>query len=370
MSFGNVPVAFECQSIQKSLDSYFADNLIPYKRAKDNAFIRFLKSQPNRQGVIQIQDDATNAFGQKLKVRMRTRDNLCLALVKQSWTCDQAVFLKNAVPKEHLFDLDDTPYTLKDPTDATSKPLVFKWDFNEYKRLCINQPEFFQETIARGLVQLEELVNKDLMTVLATKLGKQQTSAGTAVASKPVPLFLASTQTAVPVQNPFVTAKIQEAYNLSRTTGRYSVFGGTRFWNYAQASNISTASAWGFDISKTVQPYDFMYDLDYDSVFGAASFISIPYGGVQLVQWNANVGDGFIDFPHSKKFTVSTPNGLRVDMFWEHFTGNMCNEIRVGLSTYAELAVVPSGGCFVDNDVNGLFKFTDCSLTTDIACPA
>ena len=370
MAFGNTPIAFDCQAIQSDINKYFSQNVIAYKRTKQNSFIRFLRSPMNRQGVTQIQDDATNVYGQKLKVRMRTRDPLCLQLVKQAWTCDQAVTLKNVAPKEHLFDLDDTPYTLKDPTDVTSKPLVFKWNFNEYKRLCINQPEFFQETIALGLVQLEQLVNKDLMTAVAAKLGKQQLADGTAVTAKALPLFLASTTSAVPVQNPFVNAKIQEAYNLSRTSGKYALFGGSRFWNYAQATNVAAASDWGYDMSKSNGQYDFMWDLDFDSVFGVGSMVTIPYGAVQLVQWNQNVGDGAIDYPHSKKLTLTTPNGLRVDMFWEHFTGNQCNEIRVGLSTYAELAVVPSGGCGVDNDVNGLFKFTDCSLTTDIACPA
>lgn len=362
----SAPVNFVCQSIQTDLNKYFASDLIPHKRVKNNSLMRLLRSQQNRAGVELIQNDTTNQYGQKLKVRMKTHEPLCYSLLKDVWNCEDTVNKVQATPVEHLFELNDTPYFLKN--GESDAPVVLTWNFNDWRKLCINQPEFFQQRLAMALARLETLVNKDLLTQISAATGTHNDTIHSA--SKIMPLFVPNSTTAIPSMNPFVDNEMRKAYNLARINSNYAVLGGNRFWDYAAARGLSDASQFGYNISKSQQPYEFFYDLDADDTIGANDFLTVPFGGVQLVQWSEYVGDGAIDYPDSKKFTVRTPNGLAVDVYWEHYTANRCNEIRVGLSTYAELAVVPAGGCEIGAGVNGLFRFTDCSASgAAIPCP-
>lgn len=366
----SAPVNFTCQAIQKDLNNYFGANLIPNRRVKANSLIRLLRSSQNREGVEQIQNDTTNQYGQKLTVRMKTMESVCYDLLKNAWNCEAAVIKKQATPKEHVFQLSDTPYHLVDPAAGVgdeTKPLVLVWNFNDWRKLCINQPQFFQQKLAATLVNLETLVNKDLMVQLTAATGFHNNVALSAELD--VPLFVPNSTSAIPSMNPFADMKMRQAYNLARINGNFAVLGGNAFWTYATARGLADASQFGYNMAKSQQPYEFFYDLDADEAIGATKFLTVPYGGVQLVQWSEYVGDGAIDYPDTKKFTVRTPNGLAVDVWWEHYTANRCNEIRVGLSTYAELAVVPDGGCNVGAGVNGLFRFNDCSASADIACP-
>ena len=221
-----------------------------------------------------------------------------------------------------------------------------------------------------ALEDFDIAVNKELMIIMATKLGKQMPTTGsTAIVEKVIPLFVSNTQSVIPMHNPFVDQEIQLAYNLAKTQSPYAVFGGNRFWSYAESKGMATASAYGYDVAKSGGRYDFIYDLDFDGIYGGDKFITIPYGAVQAVQWNQCVGDGAIDTPTAKQFVVYTRSGLKVDMFWNHIVNDFCNEVRVGFKAYIELVAVPGGGCGLDNDVNGIFKFKDCSLTTSVACP-
>lgn len=364
-------VPFQCVSLQSQLDNFFASNLLPNKRTKANAFLKFLNSQRNRAGITQIQQLA-GGNGKKRTVKMQSRDAICFDLLKNSWTCEQAALAHTAAPKEHIFELDDTPYYLVDVNapnvNDRQKPLIFTWDFTQWQKLCIDQPMFFMETIAMALADIDRLVNKDLMTQLSAKVGKHNIGANGTVKID-IPLFVPTSTSAIPQQNPFVDRELRKAYNLARISGDYAVLGGNRFWDYASVRGMADASQFGYNLAKTPQTYEFFYDLDSDDVIGAADFLTLPYGGVQLVQFHDYQGDGQIDYPDSKKMVVYTPNGLGVDMWWNHKTDGRCNEIQVGLSTYAELAVVPDGGCQIADGVNGIFRFTDCSVGSDVACP-
>jgi hypothetical protein len=369
------PVNFECQSIQADLDRFFAQNLILANRSKTNALIAFLKSPQNRAGVQMLQDNMVNADGTRLKMRLRTEAATCYELLKGAWDCNAPVRRKSATPYEHVVELSDNPYYLVDPSVANNpaeatKPVVFSWDFTQWKTLCINQKDFFQRKLAQALINIEENINRDLMTQIAAAAGKFNEAGN--ITEKQLPLFVPNTTSVLPVMNPYVDQKIREAYNIARITGKFAVLGGTDWWNYAEARKLQDASQWGYNISKSMQPYESYYDLDAAATLGAGVFYTIPFGAVQLVNYCDNKGNGFIDYPDSKKFTVFTPSGIEVDVWWNHNTANRCNQIDVGFSVYAELAVVPANnGCNVLDGVNGLFKYTNCNSIdpTTIVCP-
>lgn len=364
MSLG-VALPFTCVSLQENIDKYFAEKVLPYKKAKSNGFLKFLKSRANRDGITMIQDDA-NQNGIKRRIKMLTRRPLCFKLCKGDWACNDLRSGLQVSPYQHEFTLDDTPFY---PCDNDDNPMTFKWDYRKWQDLCINQPRFFDETITQALMRIDELVNKELLTVLAAKLATACGSNGIAGGTIQVPLFLTNTTTAVPSQNPYVFTAISNEYEKQRMSGAYAMFGGMDFKDYLAMKGIASGSAIGYDMSKMPEDFDFFYDLDFNTVLGSDIFVGIPYGAMQLVQYTENIGYGAIDFPNQKKMVLTTPNGLKVDMDWVYNADIKCNYVEVALTCYAELVVVPGGGCGLQDCVNGLTMFQNCALGGMVDCP-
>lgn len=359
----------KCLEIQSNIARHWAERLLPAGKLKDNAMVKFLKSSANTDGVEQLTGKAIGEYNNRLKVRLRHDKPRCFQVIKKKYLCDDVTAPYTAAPEENTFQLGDVPYMLQERGKLATDPAMrLTWDFDTYQDLCINQPDFFNRELALALADLEKEINKDLIVQLSTAIGKIQLPNNTAVVSKSFPLLVPNTQTAVHSLNPQVDLEIRRAYLHARTQTKYAVFGGDNFYTYASMRGLSNMSAIGLDMSKSQADYPFLYDLDWDLVMGSNAFVSVPFGAMQLLQWNQNIGNGFIDYPDSKHFILTTPNGLKVDAFWQHDTKNGCNKISVVLKCYAEPVVLPGGGCDLDAAVNGIFKFIDCSTVNTVTC--
>ena len=359
------PVAFDCQSIQGKLDQHFKKALIATNKQKRNAIVDFLTSRQNKEGVKMIQDDTTNEFGQKIKVRLRTPAKMCYSFCNGTITCGASTTAMQTGLYEHVYELPDTKFYF---CDGGGLPITHSWDFNQWKKMCINQKDFFAENLARLLYEFEKQANKQLLTQAAMKLGCQ---ADGTIGARKIPLYLPSTVSANPVRNTHLYADIQLQYENSDTPDvGYGIFGGSRLWYYMQEDPYASADMFGRDLSKQdTRNWKFMYEKDINTVLGQDQFFTIPYGAMQLVQWSQNVGDGAIDYPNFKKFRVFTPNGLSVDIEWRHNTDFGCNKIDMLLSSTFDLVSVPGGGCDLQDCVNGMFLFEDCSDGAVPPCP-
>lgn len=359
------PDTFNCISLARDLQQFFATTLLPEGKTKGNSLLKFLTDAQNKRGVRQIQDDAVNpATGVKRRVQLMTDGTVCFTLCKDAFDCGTPTTKHQAGPQQYEFTLSEDPYF---PCDDGS-PLEFKWDFNQFKQLCIDQPGFFERKIMQALIRIDEGVNKELFTLLSTQLAAACNASGVPGRGIDIPLFVNTTYSTVPQMNPTAKTVIERARMQAKSTGKYAVFGGENWWTYFSQMPMQDASELGYDTSMNPFSFDAYYDMDIDTVFGPNAFFAIPYGAMQLVQYNQNIGYGAIDYPHSKKTVVKTPAGLNVDFDWFHNTANGCNEITVQLRVWAELVVVPGGGCNLVRCVNGMLLFNDCSAQIDVSC--
>lgn len=359
------PEDFDCTLLARDLQQFFATTLLPEGKTKTNALLKFLMDSNNRRGVRQIQDDAQNpATGVKRRIQLQTDGTVCFVLCKDAFDCGTSTVKRQVGPKQYEFVLGEDPYFPCDDGD----PMEFKWDFNAFKALCVDQPGFFERTINQALMRIDEGINKEFFTLLSTELAAACNASGVPGAGINIPLFVNTTVSTVPQMNPTAKTVIERARMQAKATGKYAIFGGSNWWTYFTQMPMQDASELGYDTSMSPFSFDAYYDMDIDDIFGQNVFFAIPYGAMQLIQYNQNIGYGAINYPNSKKTVVKTPMGLNVDLDWNHNTAGGCNEITVQLRVWAELVVVPGGGCNLANCVNGMLLFNDCSTQIDVNC--
>ena len=359
---------FDCVALQDRLDNYFAMALMPKNRQRRPRFLEMLTSEANRRPQArQLAERAMDGSVRRI-VRLQFRRPACLEICKADISCDAPRQPKQVSPLEVEYTLPTDPFTLCDGQGAA---LDLVWDYGQYRELCINQPNFFEETLAEALQDIDRKVNDALLADLMAKLGCFPNTGGT-IYEREMPLFLDNTTTAVKTPNPHVFFELDQDQDDANYDGRYAVLGGRDMREFITINRATTGGVVGVDNTLLEsENVDFVYDKGFNLTYGQDAFVSIPYGALQLVNYADNVADGYyaLDTPNEKRMVVRTPAGLAVDMYWErNIKGPKCNEIRVNFSLYVELAAVPGGGCELEHCVNGIFKYRNCATPAAPQC--
>jgi hypothetical protein len=353
MPFSNIG-AYACQNLQTDLISYFGANAPQFRTLGSTSFIKWLLSPQNTSNFKRI--DVTSIPGKKRAVAFRVNDPFCFDLTRASRACGTPAGTISQSPQEIVFDLDIDPYRITDDGD----PIALKIDLDDMAQFCtVDDMSWITDQINRTLMRFEEVLDKRLLELLDAAVG-EDIDGNTPTQ---IPLWVVNTLTNTAVINPEAEFAITQIMRDIGVDSQFAAIGGKTIAKLQKYLQWLTADLASVDMSQTIASTPFaFYDRNIDSIAGQDFWYQIPPGAVQLVSWNryapgSSVRKTVTDLYTKGTITLPT-TGLTVDYNWTF--DYQCNIWTFEPLLFADLAIVPAGGCSTPN-VNGILKFQDCS---------
>lgn len=349
MAFGNIG-AYVCQNLQTDLITYFGKNAPQFRTLGSVSLIKWLLSPQNTKGFKQI--DVESIPGKKRGVAFMVEDPYCFDLCQiADVTCTTERVNVDPATKEVVFDLDDDPFRV---CNGDGDPQQLRFRYSDMMKYCTREDtSWIKNQILRYIFRFEEALDKALATLITTHIP--------AAWNKDVPLFGTNAQTGGAVLNPEGLWYLNQLYNDIGMDGNYALIGGLIVNKLAQFNKWVCCNSAGVDMSKVdvVTPWAF-YDRNFDTALGAGELLQIAPGAAQLVTWNLFKGEKKKEVTdlYTHGTMILPTSGLPVDYEWSF--DYKCKEWIFEPLLYAELAVVPAGGCAGVETANGLLKITDC----------
>ena len=242
-------------------------------------------------------------------------------------------------------------------------------DLETMEQYCtVDDMSWITDQINRTLFRFEEVLDKRFMELLVAQVGEN--IAGDAITD--IPLWVVNTLTNTAVINPEAQFALQQYMRDIGVDQQFAAIGGGTIAKLQQYLAWITADLASVDMGKTLAATPFaFYDRNADTVMAPSDWLQLPPGAVQLVTWNrygpgASMRKTVTDLYTHGTITLPT-TGLSVDYEWTY--DYTCKKWRFEPMLFADLAVVPSGGCSTPN-VNGILRMHDCSGRPVLpACP-
>lgn len=354
MPFGNIG-AYACQNLQTDLVSFYRENAPQFRTLGSTSLLKWLLSPQNTANFRRI--DVTSIPGKKRAVAFYMVDPYCFDLARAARACNVPAGVISQTPNEIVFDLDVEPYRI---VDDNGDPVALKIDLEDLERFCmLDDMSWITDQINRTLFRFEQVLDKRLMELLDSQVGVDFAGASPTL----VPLWVTNTLTNTSVINPEAEFTIEQIMKDIGVDTQFAVIGGKTVAKLQKYLSWLTADLASVDMSKTIAATPFaFYDRNADTIIGQNAWYQLPPGAVQLVSWNryapgSSLRKSVTDL--YTKGTVTLPTtGLDVDYNW--IFDYQCNVWTFEPMLYADLAVVPPGGCGTPN-VNGIIKVADCS---------
>lgn len=358
---------YVCQRLQTDLLAYYGKNAAQFRTLGSTALIKWLLSPQNTAGFQRI--NVESIPGKKRGVAFRVDNPYCFNLCALDVDCTtENIQYVDPETQEITFDLSDTPWR---HCDSDGNPVKLRFTEADMMKYCtMDDTTWIKNQIFRYLMRFEEAFSAALTAVLNTQVGTN----GKAEAITNLPIFT-SGNTFTPnlsVLNPEAIWYLNQLYQDIGNDGQFAMIGGTILNKIVQFMKWTGLNGAGVDMSKVpaINPYPF-YDRNFNSVFGESDFLMISPGAVQLVTWNKYRGEKAraVTDLYTKSTIVLPTTGLTVDYKW--FYDPACEEWTFEVFLYAELAVVPAGGCGSNLEgVNGIIRIHDCgNQPIEPACP-
>lgn len=359
MSFSNIG-AYTCQNLQVDLIDYFGKNAPQFRTLGSVALIKWLLSPQNTANFTPI--DVESVPGKKRAVAFMLEDPYCFDVCQAAGVdCNTVRVNINPASNEIVFDLDGDPFRVCDGNNA---PEQLRFAYDDMMKYCTREDTgWMRKQILRYLMRFEQALDKKLATMLTTKVPGDW--------NKSVPLFINNTTMQSSVLNPEGVWYLNQLYQDIGMDGNYGIVGGQIVNKIAQFNKWKCCNNAGVDMSKQDDstPWSF-YDRNLDVALGTNNFIMMAPGTAQLVTWNLFRGEKRKEVTdlYTHGTIVLPTTGLKVDYEWNF--DYKCKVWTFECFLYAELAVVPAGGCSPVETANGLISITDCGLRPVVpACP-
>jgi hypothetical protein len=349
--------AVACRSLQVRLVDYFGRNISKYRIGGSTSFIKWLYSPQNTAGFKRI--DVQSIPGKKRGVAFRVDLPFCFSLCALNVDCrTENIQYLDPTSGEMVFDLVNPPFR---HCDSGGNPVKLRFKESDLEKYCTETDQsFIQDKISQYLLEWEMGLDKVLTTAISTKIGTD--TAGNAITTTPIFVQGNNSVPGVAALNPASIWYMDQVFSDIGLEGQYALIGGTIVSKIADYKKWASANSTGVDLSKydANNPIPF-YDRNFNATFGQSDMIAMAPGTVQLVTWNKYKGEKAraVTNLYSKGTVVLPTTGLEVDWKWTYDFD--CEEWIFEAFLYAELAVVPGGGCGTnDLTVNGLIRFHDC----------
>lgn len=364
MPFGNIG-AYACQNLQTDLVSYYGANAPQFRTLGSTSLLKWLLSPQNTSNFKRI--DVTSIPGKKRAVAFRVSDPYCFDLARAARACATPAGIISQTPTEIVFDLNVDPYRI---VDGNGAPVALQIDLEEMEQFCtVDDMSWITDQINRTLFRFEQVLDKRLLELLVAQVGVNID--GDAITQ--IPLWVVNTLTNTAVINPEAEFAMTQIMKDIGVDSQFGVVGGKTVSKLQQYLQWLVADLASVDMSKTIAATPFaFYDRNADTVMTQNDWLQLPPGAVQLVSWNRYAPGSSIRKTVTDLYTKGTitlpTTGLMVDYNWTF--DYTCNIWKFEPILFADLAVVPAGGCATPN-VNGILRFHDCSGRGVIPeCPA
>lgn len=360
------PGTYACRALQQKLVDYYGANTPEMKTMGSNALVRWLLSPQNTRGFRQIADGIkTTVPGKKRAVAFAMDNPFCFDVCAIAGVdCETVRVASSPATQEIVFDFDDSqPYRV---CDAEGEPVRLEFTSEELMKYCTeSDTEYITRQIARFNARFIKAFDKRIGELLEAQVG---TNADGESLTR-IPFFITHSSGLVTL-NPEAFFFLEQTYLDIGGESQFALIGGKvlnkliAFYKWAGLSDA------GLDLSliDDINPYAF-YDRFLDVTIGINNFFQLSPGAVQLVTFNRNVGE------HNRQVTnlythstfVDPATGLEIDFEW--YYEPKCRVWTYEPNLYAELAVVPPGGCGLPTS-NGVLQIQDCSNgATAPVCP-
>ncbi|MAB40592.1 MAG: hypothetical protein CL525_16040 [Aequorivita sp.] len=332
-----------CQKLQTTLNRTAGENAPSMKRDRVG-YLEALLSDANTAGIeaIPVETNGKNRIVQIDYISRGTEASVESGSFEEmpSLSCDGETVVK---PKEQLIEVKNL---------AKSTGLSFVE--SEMRKLCEGDDVWVSNVLMSQMNAVNVEMNKYLLAQQALNFGKF--ADGTA--KKDIKLFEDTTNG----QRGIATAKMRHEYDKAAASGAPIIVAGGNFDLYAKMNQIACCNELGFDLARWTD-YRYYYDRFVDGQVGTNEMIMLAPGAVQLVTWNAYVGDYAKRNDVFEHGTLTDPfTGLTYDIKIHYDDCRDRWSIQFGV--HFEVVYLPQDG-FDQNDdlagVNYTFNFGDCS---------
>lgn len=372
ISFAPIGVlgAVACKNLQTRLVDYFGRNISLYRTGGSTAFIKWLLSPQNTRNFQRI--NVESIPGKKRGVAFRVDLPYCFSLCALDVSCTaENIQYVDPDSGEMVFDLTSAPFR---HCDTNGNPVRLRFKEESLMKYCTETDQsYITDKIAQYLLEWEQGLDKALATLIGAQVGTNGFDTPAAITN--VPLFITGNNTTpgVTVLNPDAVWLLDQMYADIGLPGQYGLVGGTLVSKLAFAQRIVSANDAGVDLSKYTGAQNQIpfYDRNFNTIYGQGDAIMFAPGTAQLVTWNKYKGEKrrAVTDLYSKGTVTLPTTGLEVD--WKWWYDYDCEEWIYEAFLYAELAVVPPGGCLTQHaGVNGIIRIHDCGVAPIIpVCP-
>lgn len=364
MSFSAIGT-YACRALQQDLMDYYGNNSPEFKTMGSDALVKWLLSPQNTAGFNQIADGITQTVpGKKRAVAFALDNPFCFDVCAiANVDCETERTAIDNPTQEIVFDLDGPAFRV---CNSEGDPLRLEFTRDDLRKYCTKtDTSYISRQISRFNRQFVKAFNKRIGEILETMIG--QNADGASMTS--IPFFINLT-TGMQTLNPEAWWYLRKIYLDIGGENQFALIGGsvlTKLMEYQKWANLTDA---GLDLSQLTDlaPYTF-YDRTLDTTLGVNQFYLLNPGAVQLVTFVENIGENNREvtdlYTHST--FVDPPTGLEIDFEW--YFEPKCKVWTYEPHLYAELAVVPAGGCGLPG-ANGTLLIEDCSNgATPPVCP-
>lgn len=364
MSFSAIGT-YACRALQQKLLDYYGANTAEMKTMGSNALARWLLAPQNTRGFEQIADGITTTVpGKKRAVAFAVDQPFCFDVCAiADVNCETERGTIDNHTQEIVFDFDGPAFRV---CDGEGDPLRLTFDHYDLAKYCTEtDTSYITRKIAAFNRRFIEAFNKRIGEQLEALVG--QNAAGESVTR--IPFFINHASGMVTL-NPEATFFLDQTYRDIGGVGQFALIGGKVLNKLSQYAKWAGLSDSGIDLGELddVNPYAF-YDRFLDTTLGINSFFQLSPGAVQLVTFNENIGENNrrVTDLYTHSTFIDPATGLEVDFEW--FYDPACRKWTYEPYLYAQLAVVPPGGCGIPN-ANGVLLIEDCSNgATAPVCP-
>lgn len=272
-----------CAPRQESLDSYFGKTLRLGTDRGDYGLMQFLLGAENNRGLRRISDDILTTGGKKRSIILNFDEDMCFDVCFKDPDC-------KATPTNYSTTDDCVTYSVENvytPCNEAGENIAYEITCEALDMWCErNDQQFIQDKFNKFDMQFFKGLNKSMMQSLQT----QVVASGGAALQKDVKIFCQGAGSCGTIVNPDLFSTIDMTFEDAGLYGQeYVILGGRIISQMKNALKIQTASCEGTDISQWGSFPPMYYDSTYDAIFGNNSFIALPIGAVNLIEYAENM---------------------------------------------------------------------------------
>ena len=344
------PSVAGCLPTLVNYKEFFGKNYPALSDKGDTSTLQMFKSADNTAGLKQLSDYVTGVPGKTRGVRMQYREPVCVEVCSTEFSCTETRMSVTAALKTIDYSIDTRwhPCSMGVPAELTLTAAQFK-------QYCMvdNQEEFKQMQMEFDLNFIHQTDIKVLQAIQAKVLPDNTKSKN---------FFITSMMGGNSVLNDAWLLEVMQTLQADgKSIDDYMMLGGM-FMLYLKLKYtgfVTTSTEGG--VSQGINLPPTYFDKNFDTVFGAThSFLLIPKGAFQLVQWIENV-EGFRDerfISSTKLIPLGNGKNITVDYTWEY--DPKCKIYKYMPYTYMEVPLAYSQNC-ANAKENNIYLFNNCS---------